>query len=63
MVKKVAFEKAKTTTKKKSTGLGKLKIVIPEQGLRSLNAIKIIRKKDNKVISKREIYISRNGMF
>ncbi len=50
MVKKVAFEKAKTTTKKKSTGLGKLKIVIPEQGLRSLNAIKIIRKKDDKVL-------------
>ena len=49
VVKKVAFEKAKTTIKKKSTGLGKLKIVIPEQGLRSLNAIKIIRKKDNKV--------------
>ena len=50
VVKKVAFEKAKTTIKKKSTGLGKLRIVIPEQGLRSLNAIKIIRKKDNKVL-------------
>lgn len=50
VVKKVAFEKAKTTIKKKSTGLGKLKIIIPEQGLRSLNAIKIVRKKDNKVL-------------
>jgi len=50
VVKKVEFEKAKTTTKKKSTGLGKIHIVIPEQGLRSLNAIKIIRTKDSKVL-------------
>ncbi|MEA1922723.1 MAG: VWA domain-containing protein, partial [Pseudomonadota bacterium] len=50
VVKKVAFEKAKSTVKKKSTGLGKLRVVISEPGLRSLNALKIIRKKDNKVI-------------
>ena len=50
VVKKVAFEKAKTTVKKKSTGLGKLRVVIPDPGLRSLNALKIIRKKDNKVL-------------
>ena len=50
VVKKVAFEKAKSTVKKKSTGLGKLRVVIPEAGLRSLNALKIIRKKDNKVL-------------
>lgn len=50
VVKKVEFEKAKSTVKKKSTGLGKLKVVIPESGLRSLNEIKIIRKKDNKVL-------------
>jgi len=50
VVTKVKFEKAKSTIKKKSTGLGKLKILIPEQGLRSLNTIKIIRKNDNKVL-------------
>ncbi|MEA3333392.1 MAG: VWA domain-containing protein [Pseudomonadota bacterium] len=50
VIKKVEFEKAKSTVKKKSTGLGKLKVVIPESGLRSLNEIKIIRKKDNKVL-------------
>ena len=50
VLEKVTFEKAKSKIKKKSTGLGKLKIVIPEQGLRSLNEIKFIRKKDNKVL-------------
>ena len=50
VVKKVEFEKAKSTVKKKSTGLGKLRVVISEPGLRSLNELKIIRKKDNKVL-------------
>ena len=62
VIKKVAFEKAKTTIKKKSTGLGKLRIVIPEQGLRSLNAIKIIRKKDNKVLRTIK-HIKNDGTF
>jgi len=62
VVKKVAFEKAKTTIKKKSTGLGKLRIVIPEQGLQSLNAIKIIRKKDNKVLRTIK-HIKNDGTF
>jgi len=50
VVKKVEFEKAKTKTKKKSSGLGKLRVVIPEKGLVSINTLKIIRKKDNKVL-------------
>ncbi len=50
VIKKVEFEKAKTTTKKIASGLGKLHIVIPEQGLISVGLLKFIRKKDNKVI-------------
>ncbi len=50
VVKKVEFEKAKSTVKKKKSGLGKLRVVIPKSGLRSLNELKIIRKKDDKVL-------------
>lgn len=50
VVKKVAFEKAKTKTTKKSTGLGKIRVVLPEKGLISLRTLKIVRKKDNKVL-------------
>ncbi len=43
-------EKAKATTKKAKSKLGKLKITIPEEGLVSLNALKLNRIKDNKLI-------------
>lgn len=43
-------EKAKTTTKKATTKLGKLRIKMPEAGKKSLNAFKIIRKKDGKLL-------------
>ena len=43
-------EQAKTTTKKASTGLGKLQITVPESGLRCLNKITIVRKSDGKVL-------------
>lgn len=43
-------EKAKTTTKKATTALGKLQIVIPEPGLVSLNTLKLQRESDGKVI-------------
>jgi len=43
-------EKAKTTTKKATTKLGKLQIQMPQSGTVSLNVIKIIRKKDGKLI-------------
>ena len=50
VVKKVEFEKAKTTTKKKKSGLGKLKVTYPTGGEKSLAQIRIVRKKDNKTI-------------
>lgn len=50
VIKKVEFEKAKTQTKKRSSGLGKLHITIPQKGLISLGSFKFIRKKDNKVV-------------
>ncbi len=43
-------EKAKTVTKKAVSKLGKLHITIPKEATRCLNTIKIIRKKDGKVI-------------
>ncbi|MCP4688711.1 MAG: hypothetical protein GY859_11720 [Desulfobacterales bacterium] len=43
-------EKAKTTTKKAKSRLGKLRIRMPESGARSLSAFKIIRKKDGKTL-------------
>ena len=43
-------EKAKTTTVKSATALGKLQIVIPEQGLVSINTLKLIRTSDDKVV-------------
>ena len=47
---KVEFEKAKTTTKKKKSGLGKLKVTYPTGGEKGLAHIRIVRKKDNKTI-------------
>ncbi len=43
-------EKAKVTVKKAATKLGKLHLTIPQPGLESLNTIKIIRKKDGKIL-------------
>jgi len=50
----VKVEEAKTTTVKAKTKLGKLKITMPESALKSQGEIKIVRKKDNKVIKKAE---------
>ena len=47
---KTKVENAKVTVKKASTKLGKLHLTIPQAGLESLNAIKIIRKKDGKIL-------------
>ena len=46
----VKVEKAKTTTVKAKTKLGKLKITMPESAVKTQGNIKIVRKKDNKVI-------------
>lgn len=54
VVKKVEFEKAKTTEKKATSKLGKLRISFPPGGEKSLAHIKIIRKKDDKVIKTAE---------
>ena len=43
-------EKARSTMVKKKTGLGKLRISVPESALRCLAGIKVVRTKDNKVI-------------
>ena len=43
-------EKAKTTAKKATTKLGKLRIKMPKSGTISLNTFKIIRKKNGKVL-------------
>jgi len=50
VVKKVEFEKAKTTTTKKKSGLGKLRITFPSGGEKSLAHIRIVRTKDHKNI-------------
>ncbi len=50
VVKKVEYEKAKTTTKKKKSGLGKLKVTYPTGGEKSLAQIRIVRKKDGKTM-------------
>jgi hypothetical protein len=50
----VKVEEAKTTTVKAKTKLGKLKITMPESAVKSQGEIKIVRKKDNKVIKKAE---------
>ncbi len=50
VVKKVAFEKAKTTKKTAVSKLGKLRVVFPEGGEKSLAHIRIVQKKDNKTI-------------
>ncbi|MBI9092535.1 MAG: VWA domain-containing protein [Desulfobacterium sp.] len=47
---KVEFEKAKTTKKKKKSNLGKLKVTYPASGEKSLAHIRIVRKKDDKII-------------
>ena len=54
VVKKVEFEKAKTTRKIAKTGLGKLRIVFPPGGEKSLTHIRIVRKKDNKTVKTAE---------
>ena len=43
-------EKAKATTVKAKTRLGKLRITLPQTGLKSLASIKLIRKSDGKII-------------
>ncbi len=50
VVKKVEYEKAKTITKKKKSGLGKLMVTFPLGGEKSLAHIRIVRKKDSKTI-------------
>jgi len=50
VVEKVEFEKAKTTTRKKKSGLGKLRVTFPSEGKNGLDYIRIIRKKDNKIL-------------
>ena len=54
VVKKVEYEKAKTTGKKAKSRLGKLKVIFPQSGKKSLAQIRIIRKKDNKTIKTAE---------
>ena len=54
VVKKVEFEKAKTTRKKAKTGLGKLRVAFPPGGEKSLAHIRIVRKKDNKTVKTAE---------
>jgi hypothetical protein len=54
VVKKVEFEKAKTTRKKAKTGLGKLRVTFPPGGEKSLAHIRIVRKKDKKTIKTAE---------
>lgn len=54
VVKKVEYEKAKTTGKKAKSRLGKLKVTFPQSGKKSLAQIRIIRKKDNKTIKTAE---------
>ena len=48
----VKVEEAKTTTVKAKTKLGKLKITMPESAVKTQGEIKIVRKRDNKVIKK-----------
>lgn len=43
---------AKSRTVRRSTGLGKLRLIIPPAGLATLAEIRIVRTKDNKVIKK-----------
>jgi len=50
VVKKVKFEKAKTTRKKTKSGLGKLRVTYPPGGEKSIAHIRIVRKKDNKTV-------------
>lgn len=54
VVKKVEIEKAKTTKKKATSGLGKLQVIFPEGGQKSLAQIRVLRKKDNKTIKTAE---------
>ena len=50
VVKKVEVEKAKTTKKRATSKLGKLRVIFPESGEKSLAHIRIVRKKDNKAV-------------
>ncbi len=43
-------EKAKTTAVKKTTGLGKLNLTLPEEALKSVATIKLVRTSDGKVV-------------
>lgn len=51
----VKLEKAKTVTVKKSTGLGKLHLTFPENGLAGLAGIRIVRPSDGKQIKEAEL--------
>ncbi len=48
----VKVEEAKTTTVKAKTKLGKLKITMPASAVKTQGEIKIVRKRDNKVVKK-----------
>ncbi len=53
--------KAKTVTKKAVTRLGKIEILMPQNSYQTLNTIKIIRKKDNKIV--KTIKSPKSGSF
>ena len=54
VVQKVAVAKAETTSKQTVSRLGKLRVVFPESGSKSLAQIRIIRQKDSKIIKTAE---------
>ena len=54
VVKKVEYEKAKTTGKKTQSRLGKLQVTFPGGGEKSLAHIRIVRKRDDKTIKTAE---------
>lgn len=54
VVQKVAVAKAETTPKKTASRLGKLRVVFPEAGAKSLAHIRIVRQEDGKTIKTAE---------
>ena len=48
-------EKAKSTTVQKATGLGKVRITLPESALKGLSGIRITRKSDGKQVKEGEL--------
>lgn len=54
VIQKVSVAKAETTTKKATSRLGKLRVVFPEAGTKSLAHIRIVRQKDTKTIKTAE---------